>query len=140
MAKDQIISQNQFISGMNQDILSSLTDHKTYRYARNAINSNRDNKGFGLTNEGGTIECSTLPDNVVGAAYCDERNWTFFFTSDNEIKVLRHSDCELLDVMSSDEFGCDWKFKDCEWIGKNVEFKSMDPGNNLFIYFSANNI
>lgn len=136
MGKDQLIATNSF-TGMNQDTLSSLTDFKQYRYARNAIRSSRDNKGFGLTNEGSTVECGNVGSNVVGTSYCEERNWTVFFTANDGISILRHGDCEVVEVMNAGEFGCSFGFSECEWVGKNVQFKTMDPCNELHVYFTA---
>ena len=133
----KIISRNVFTDGLNLDSRPSLSSDKTWQLARNAVKSSRDYKNFGLTNEGSTINFATIPGNVVGEKYCDERNWTIVFTEDDHLYAVRHADGEVLDIMSASEFGCEFGLKNCDWEGNKVEFKTMQPGNELYVYFSA---
>lgn len=136
-SQGDMIARNSFAEGMSQDQLESLSNPSTYTYARNAINANRDHKGFGLGNEGSN-ELAAGASNIVGAAYCEERNWTVLFLKGDIISIFIHANNEIKEVVRASEFGCSWNFGDCEWIGDgSVEFKSMDPGNELYVYWSS---
>ena len=137
MSKDNIIAQNTFLGGMNQDNLDSLADKSTYWMARNAVHSTRESKNFGLSNEGSNTLVASV-DGIVGSLYCEERNWTVLFQTGDRISIFIHATGEIKEVMNAGEFGCSFGFSDCEWIGNGrVEFKSMDPCAELTVYFSA---
>jgi hypothetical protein len=137
MSKGNLIAQNTFTGGMVQDTLDSLSQPSTYTMARNAIHSTRDSKGFGLTNEGSNDLVGGV-SNVVGSLYCEQRNWTILFQVGDTISIFNHATNEVKEVMNAGEFGCSFGFSDCEWIGNGrIEFKSMEPCNELIVYFSA---
>ena len=132
----KLITRNTFLGGMAQDNLLSLSDKNTYRIARNAVSNNQRHKNFGLTNERSNLKVVNTSD-VVGTAYCEERNWTVVFKEDDSLHLFDHNNRSFTKIVSADEFGCSWNFSKCDWIGNNVGFKTMDPCNELHVYFSA---
>lgn len=132
------INYNSFLDGMNRDRLRSLSDNKQYQLARNAIMSNGIYKNFGLVNERSNRLVSETGGGVVATAYCEEKNSTFIFKMDDSIHMFNHDTKETVEVMNAGEFGCSWNFKECEWLGNNIQFKTLEPCSELYVYFSSN--
>jgi hypothetical protein len=102
------------------------------------MNSTRESKNFGITNEGSTEQVSAVGSDVVGVSYCEDRNWTFVFRANDSIWIYNHANRDYKEVMNAGEFGCKWNFNTCEWLGGQVEFSTMEPCSELYVYFSAN--
>lgn len=125
---------NQFSGGLNSDIHPSGGNNTTYDYALNIVNKDYEQTSY-LSNEASTTEVANFGNTIVGASYIDERNKTLIFLQNGELWLFNHDDHSKEFVASDTEFGCDWGFKECEWI--YAEFKTLQPCSELHAYWSS---
>ena len=132
---DKVKSSNTFNGGLNRDNLNSLSDNRSYRYARNAVNSNSESRGFGLTNEESNKLSSGI-ENVVGAFHLAASNETLFLVEGSEFYLVNHDTGEKTTIFKASEFDCDFQLGDCEWHDVEVRYED-DDCNDRFVYFSS---
>lgn len=101
---------------------------------------NERHGGFGLTNKGGNIKAADITGECVGYHRLPERNATVFFVKDagSAIYLFHHDTNEMQFVARDTEFGCDWKFDACQWIGYGqCVHKPMTPCQEINLYWSS---
>jgi hypothetical protein len=126
---------NTFEKGMLQDSLKYLQVGGTYRYARNMTKGDRNAIGYGLAVEESNKKVHTFDHKVVGAYYVESLDASVYFTADGSIHLFDHTKLESTFVCKDEEFGCDWNFRECEWI--SATFKTDQPCDETKVYWSS---
>lgn len=127
---------NTFEGGMVQDFPESLQPKGTYRYARNSVLIDRESIGINISNEESNELSAVVGSAVVGHFFVERLNTTFIFSVGDKIGYFDHDKEEYKEVASASEFDCSWGFNQCEWI--SAEYKTMQPCDELYVYFSSN--
>ena len=112
----------------------------TYIHALNVKKSTDRFRVNGVTNEPRNLHVGKIPGKIVGIRRVEERNSTLFFHEDGAsvISLFHHITGEVTEIVRDSEFGCDWKFDSCFWIGYNHNAeKTLAPCNDLMIYWSS---
>ena len=134
---------NTFTKGMNLDAHKSLQPEGTYREAWNAVRSTKEYSGFGLATELSNKLVASFDGDIVGYHRLEETNESIVFVSEGKssIYIFNHDTFQTRFVTSDDEWGCDWGFDQCRWIGEGrVISKYMTTGcRELKIYWASNN-
>lgn len=125
---------NSFEGGLNSDLHPDSVGNKTYDYALNIVNKDHNQITY-LSNEHSTEESADFGQTIVGASYINDRNKTLIFLQNGELWLFDHKTKKKEFVASDTEFGCEWGFKDCEWM--YAEFKTMQPCSELHAYWSS---
>ena len=90
-----MLTSNQFIKGMNQDVHPRMQPEGTYRFARNAVLETTNGEWGAISNElGNKVHSSTsLPNKVlIGSVYTENGNAIlFFYSSDNQHEIGRYN-------------------------------------------------
>lgn len=127
---------NTFEKGMYQDAMPEVQPDGTYFYALNAAHQSDEFSNV-LVNAESNVLYAKLPAPTVGGTYLDRRNATVYFCTDGGIYLVNHNEenPEPVLVMKDSEAECDWGFGNCEFI--YGEFKTMQPCNEIHVYFSS---
>lgn len=111
----------------------------THRWAKNIQPNTKRGRSGGRTNEGSTIKRREVPGKKpIGYMRVEERNATLIFHIDNGncLSIFYHDTKELKFIVRDKEFGCDWKFEECMWMGYGRNgSKTIAPCNDLLVYF-----
>jgi len=132
MSRDILISNT--FKHLDRDTHPDAKNNETYEYALNATIDDYNQVGY-ISNESSNRLCHDYGETIVGSSYIEDRNATLVFLKNGELHLLSHEDCSSKFIASDTEFGCDWGFKECEWI--YGEFKTMFPCDDLFVYWSS---
>lgn len=127
---------NAFTSGMVLDTLESMQNPAAYRYARNAILGDKDSYGYGLSNEESNELVATVGAAIVGHTFVERLNASIIFAEGDIIGYFDHDLDEYKEIARASEFGCSWGLNQCEFL--DAEYKSMQPCDELYVYFSSN--
>lgn len=127
--------ENKFAGGMALDFLESQQPNTTYRYARNAMFSDRDGFGYGLVTEESNELVANAGAKVVGEVFVERLDSSVLLLEGDIISIFDHKANTIKEVARASEFGCSWGFDSCEWI--NIEYKTMQPCDELYLYFSS---
>ncbi len=127
---------NSYTDGMAMDVLLTKQSNTTYRYARNAILGDSISLGYGLSNEQSVELAATVGAAIVGHLFVERLNSSIIFAEGDIIGYFDHDMETYKEVARASEFGCTWGFNQCEWI--DAEYKSMQPCDELYTYFSSN--
>lgn len=127
---------NTFEGGMIQDFPESLQPKNSYRYARNSVLIDRESIGISISNEESNELAAVVGTPVVGHFFVERLNTTFIFGVGDVIGYFDHDKGIYKEVAKASEFGCKWGFNECEWI--SAEYKTMQPCDELYVYFSSN--
>lgn len=132
-----ILIQNRFNNGMISDSLESLQVPGSYRYALNAVDQSRTASNFGLTQEEKIALAASFSGTIVGITYIEERNQLLVFVNNgqSELWLYKRKDKSKTFVCADAEFGCDWKFSNCELL--YAEFKKFNKCKELHAYWSS---
>lgn len=133
--KDQKIT-NTFEGGMMLDFPESIQPKGTYRYARNAVLIDRESIGISISNEESNALSAAVGTAVVGHFFIERLNSTFIFSEGDEIGIFDHDKEKYTEIAKASEFDCKWGFNQCEWI--SAEYKTMQPCDEIYVYFSSN--
>ena len=133
--KDQKIT-NTFEGGMMLDFPESIQPKGTYRYARNAVLIDRESIGISISNEESNALSAAVGTAVVGHFFIERLNSTFIFSEGDEIGIFDHDKEIYTEIAKASEFDCKWGFNQCEWI--SAEYKTMQPCDEIYVYFSSN--
>jgi hypothetical protein len=127
---------NTFTGGMVKDIPLERIPNDHYTEAWNAVAQNDEN--FVFTNEHGNALAADFGGEVVGYMRVPDRDITLFFVKSaaSEIYQFDHKTKSKKLIVSDAKYGCNWNFDECEVIFG--EYKTMQPCNELVIYFSSN--
>ena len=126
---------NSFTSGMVLDTIESMQLPNTYRYARNAILGDKNSYGYGLSNEEANELVATVGSPIVGHTFVERLNSSIIFAVGDIIGYFDHDLDEYKEIARASEFGCTWGFSECEYL--DVEYKSVQPCDELYVYFSS---
>lgn len=138
MGKD--IIQTTITGGVNRDSKPRFQPEGTYRHALNKKPASQQHKLSGLVNELQALYTATIPGTIVGYYRIEERNSTLFFHVDggSSISLYNHDTDEVKKIVTDKDFGCDWQFEKCRWIGYgHVDSKTLAPCNELIVYWSS---
>ena len=127
---------NTFVKGMNWDSHVSVSDNQSMRYALNIINSD-DKQDTYKSNEHSNTKIFSHSIPIVGRKYINSINSTIVFLQSGEIYIDNHDTKESKFVASDTEFGCDWGFKECEWIDIHNYYEYIC---DTWITYSSNKI
>lgn len=130
---------NTFTKGMNRDVHPSFLRDGEVTFRLNAAKENNRFYGGSETNQDGNIEIVGLPTDIVGSIMIEERGWIIIFSRDegkDTIGYVNKHDGTYTEILNAQEFGCDWNFKDCEWI--SVDYDYISGCDELKLYFSSN--
>ena len=121
---------------MLKDMPADKMPNDYYLEAWNAVMQNDEN--FVFTNEHGNALAEDFGGEVVGYMRVPDRNMTLFFvkSSASEIWQFNHDTNKKELIIRDKDFKCSWNFDECELI--LGEYKTMQPCNELVIYFSSN--
>ncbi len=128
---------NSFSKGMGVDFDPVVQPEGTYRIAVNAVTQSNDEIFDGLTNEESNIKSFSVPGTAVGYTYIQEHDKFLIFSHDGA-SIIGWGDPntnEYEEIVRDSDYGCDWGFKDCEWL--YAEYKYMQPCTELWIYWSS---
>lgn len=135
-----MILKNIFSNGINSDVHPRVQPQDTYIHALNVKNSTDRFHVNGVTNELWNIPVGKIEGKIVGIRRLEERNSTLFFHEDGDsvISIFHHITGQVTEVVRDSDFGCEWKFDSCFWIGYNHNAdKTLAPCNDLMIYWSS---
>jgi hypothetical protein len=138
MNSQKNIINSSFNKGMVIDVDPVVQPEGTYRLALNAVNKSYDEVFDGLTNEESTVFSFEVPGVVVGHTYIEARKKFLILSVDGNSSVIGWGDTrnnKYTEIARDTEFGCDWKFKECEWI--SLEYKFLQPCSELWVYWSS---
>lgn len=131
-------SVNTFTKGLWKDALPSLTPKGTYNEAWNSVRQTEEESYYGLSNEPSNEIKVSLPGEVRGLYYVEERDKFVAFilndsTGQGEIGVIDEKKCTYTRYCSSPDI----ELSQIEWV--DVEAKVLQPCNQLYVYFSTKN-
>ena len=109
---------NSFSKGMGVDFDPVVQPEGTYRIAVNAVTQSNDEIFDGLTNEESNIKSFSVPGTAVGYTYIQEHDKFLIFSHDGA-SIIGWGDPntnEYEEIVRDSDYGCDWGFKDCEWL------------------------
>lgn len=138
MAKE--IIQTNFTKGINRDVPPRFQPEGTYRHALNKKKASESFLTGGLVNELQNKYAASISGKIVGFYRLEERNSTLFFHTNGAsiISIYNHDTDEVKEIVKDSDFGCNWGFQDCKWIGYgHSDSKSIAPCNELIIYWSS---
>lgn len=132
-----------FTKGLDRDSLPALQPQGTYRYALNSVRQSENSTAFGLTAEGSTQLCFTLPEGflVRGTAIVEERDQVLLFlynplTQASEIGFGHLTECTYTRVIDdTQDFRGHLCFGEEEYI--HIELNSIQPCSQLYAYWSV---
>ena len=127
--------ENKFTGGLALDFLESQQPNTTYRYARNAVLMDRDSFGYGLVTEESNKNVANAGAKVVGEVFVERLDSSILLLEGDIISIFDHKANTIQEVARASEFGCNFGFDSCEWV--HIEVKTMQPCDELFIYFSS---
>lgn len=135
---------NRLLGFIDRDSRPRYQKAGSHRYAKNMVRSTELQDSGGMTNELSTKFCAKVPGAVVvGYHRLEERNQTLFFHIENgsAISIFDHKTNKVTPVVKDTDFGCEWKFKPCQWLGFGHSLsKTIAPCNELILYFSSDDI
>lgn len=93
-----MLTSNQFIKGINQDIHPKYQDEGTYRFALNAVLETEFGEQPSLSNERGNVLCGEFPEGKVINGHVLLDNDEVFITlydpnGEHEVGILNSSSC-----------------------------------------------
>ncbi len=130
---------NQF-DRMWMDSLLSLQPTGTYREAWNAVTTTDAENTYGISNEPSNELFVDLPGNVRGMVYVEERDQYVVFVSTNaggEIGIIDEKTRNYRTVTNT-SIASELGISEAEWI--DAEVKVMQPCNQLYLYWSSNDV
>ena len=130
---------NQF-DRMWMDSLLSLQPTGTYREAWNAVTTTDAENTYGISNEPSNELFIDLPGNVRGMVYVEERDQYVVFVSTNaggEIGIIDEKTRNYRTVTNT-SIASELGISEAEWI--DAEVKVMQPCNQLYLYWSSNDV
>lgn len=147
---DQILNT---FETLDNDVINELSTNRTYEMALNMVRKSGWKKKFGLANEGSTERILTLPSEVIGNVYVEDRNWYIFLFKNADIGYFDMEEENYVRIGSLNglrndtndkctglptglNIGCDFDFSKCEWV--NIEYNYWNQCNELHIAFSNN--
>ena len=124
---------------MNRDVHPAFLKEGEVTFRLNGVRETNRFYGGSETNQNGTVEIVDLPTDIVGSIMIEERGWIILFSRDNDkdtIGYVSKDEGKYTEIINAQEFGCDWNFKDCEWI--NIDYDYISGCDELKLYFSSN--
>lgn len=138
MAKTAV--KTTFTKGIHRDTHPRYQPIGTYRHALNKTRTTGHEYTGGLSNERSMEFMDKVSGDLVGWHRLEERDQTVIFHVDggSKISLFHHATGKLQHVVTDSEFGCDWKFKTCEWIGEgHVGTKPLGPCADIVLYWAS---
>lgn len=129
-------------AGMDLDADPTQQPPGTHREMLNGIAGSLSEFGTFVSNEPGTSLAVDLGvEKCVGYHHVEERNSIVFFTVDggaSALKLYNYDDDSVVEIARDTDFGCDWEFANCRWIGPgHSTSKPIAPCNDLILYWSS---
>ena len=130
---------NTFTKGMNRDVHATFLRDGEVTYRLNGAKENNRFYGGSEVNQNGNVKIVGLPTDIVGSIMIEERGWIIFFSRDkgkDTIGYVNKHDGTYTEILNAQEFGCEWNFKDCEWL--SIDYDYISGCDELKLYFSSN--
>jgi len=128
--------ENTFTGGLSLDLLESQQPPNTYRYLKNGMLSDRYGYGYGVVTEESNKLVANAGAKIVGEAFIERLDASVLLLEGDIISLFDHKANTVQEVARASEFGCSWGLDDqCEFI--HIEYKTMQPCDELYLYFSS---
>jgi hypothetical protein len=135
-----IVNQFQYL---DIDAHEDFSNESSVSYALNAVKQNETSRGYGYSNERGTLICTDLPEGykLRGYTMISERDEFILFLyngTNSEIGAVNPNGCEYKKYVNDDELPCKFNFGFHEWI--TIVPKRIQPCNEIELYWSNNRV
>lgn len=129
---------NTFTGGLDRDSHPAFINPSDVTFRLNSERVSNRIVGKADINERGTTEIVSLPKKIVGSILIEERDWIIYFSKDNgdAIGYVDLAINEYKEILTAQEFGCNWYFNDCEWL--SIDYDYISGCDELKLYFSSN--
>lgn len=129
---------NTLTKGMNRDVHPSFIREGEVTFRLNGIKETNRFFGASEVNQNGNKKIVNLPTDIVSYILIAERSWIIFLSKDGGKDTIGYVDTKTgiyKEIVNAQEFGCNWGFRDCEWI--SIDYDYISGCDELKVYFSA---